>query len=77
MAVSRIKLLEWSAGSPGSYTERAMTPWGVSYVIYEINGRGFWRRSGDYAGTLVDGGLTGAKQACQNHFETMVRSSLL
>lgn len=71
----KVKPLEWEEGNPGSYTEIAESPFG-HYSVWEINGTGCWSPWKQGSGSIVDGGLAGAKAAAQADFEARIRSAL-
>lgn len=71
----RIKQLEWVDGAPGTYKEVADSPFG-NYSVWEINGTACWSPWKDGAGSIVDGGIVGAKAAAQADYETRIRAAL-
>ncbi len=71
----KVKSLEWKEGNPGSYTEIAESPFG-HYSVWEINGTGCWSPWRQGSGSIVDGGLAGAKSAAQADYEARIRSAL-
>lgn len=71
----KVKPLEWKEGNPGSYTEIAESPFG-HYSVWEINGTGCWAPWKQGSGSIVDGGLAGAKAAAQADYEARIRSAV-
>lgn len=71
-----IKPLEWVDGAPGSYTEIAESPFG-HYSVWEINGTACWSPWKAGSGSIVDGGIEGAKAAAQADFESRILSALI
>lgn len=70
-----VKALEWVEGAPGTYTEIAESPFG-HYSVWEINGTACWSPWKAGSGSIVDGGLEGAKAAAQADFASRIMSAL-
>ncbi|MGF6157819.1 hypothetical protein M2267_003078 [Ensifer sp. KUDG1] len=71
----KVKALEWVEGAPGTYTEIAESPFG-HYSVWEINGTACWSPWKAGSGSIVDGGLAGAKAAAQSDYQTRILSAL-
>ncbi|KQS90334.1 hypothetical protein [Rhizobium sp. Leaf386] len=74
--VMGIKPLEWADGAPGTYTEIAKSLFG-HYSVWEINGTACWAPWKDGAGSIVEGGIVGAKAAAQADYEQRIASALI
>lgn len=72
----RVKPLEWVEGAPGTYMEIADSPFGY-YSVWEINGTGWWSPWKQGSGSIVEGGIIGAKAAAQADFEQRILSALI
>jgi len=71
----KVKPLNWVEGAPGTYKEVAESPFG-HYSVWEINGTACWSPWKAGSGSIVDGGINGAKAAAQADFEQRILSSL-
>ncbi|QHJ81417.1 MAG: hypothetical protein [Bacteriophage sp.] len=70
-----VKALKWVEGAPGTYTEIAESPFG-HYSVWEINGTACWSPWKQGYGSIVEGGLAGARAAAQSDYEARILSAL-